>query len=207
MSRISLFIFFLTLFNWKISAQDNIQFNQLDINEIEISESEIGSTFTDSTKLSLPRNPLVDSLGKIETTGLIFTRPNEDFPLKLNVWYLFEDRNLTTSAIKYNWGLYNPSFDANKNRDLLVELTQQESQFLNLFEHLYKLILGKFGKPDKHLINIDKPHRLVQNYVWSSKNTIIQLELDFSRQIQEFPGIGLQTNNFEISLITRENAM
>jgi hypothetical protein len=207
MLRTFISIFFLQLFTWNVSAQTNIQFEQLSIQDIQTLEQELASTFIDTTELTINRNPLDESPDKIKTIGLIYERPNQDFPLALNVWYLFEPNQSTTSAIRYYWGLYNPSFNANENRDLLTELNTKESEFQQLFERLYSQVKEAYGEPTKQLINIDKPHRLTRNIVWESTSEIIQLEIDFSRQIQEFPGIGLQTNKFEITLTTRKNAM
>jgi hypothetical protein len=176
--------------------------------EVKVLESQMNSIEIDTTSLIVYINPLNSEEGERKLSGSIYKRLASDFPLNLHVWYLFEPSTSKTSCIIYNWGLYNPSFNANKNFGILFELNTKEKDFVQKFESLYTLIKSEYGEPSKVGEKIDKPHILVKSYIWETADRFITLDMEFAREIKQFPGIGYQPNNFEIQVsIKRKNTI
>jgi hypothetical protein len=206
--RIIINLFILTLLASKAFSQIEIGMKFPTPGEAKVLESQINSIEVDTTSLIVNINPLNSEEGKRKMSGSIYKRPASDFPLNLHVWYLFEPNSAETSNIIYNWGLYNPSFNANENTGLLFELNTKEKDFVQKFESLYTSIESKFGEPSKVGEIIDKPHILVKKYTWETPEGFVTLDMEFAREIKQFPRIGFQTNNFEIQVsIKRKIAM
>jgi hypothetical protein len=170
-------------------------------NQIEKLETSMGSTYVCETGFSIFSNPINKDEGSFESTASIYRRPASNFPLDLHIWYLFEGKAETASAIIFNWGLYNPSFHADQNIDLLVELSQKEREFVQQFDAIYVNLFNQFGKPEFIKDDVDEPHVLIKSYTWTTPDRFMTLGLSFSRELSNFPGIGYQANTFEIQVV------
>lgn len=168
--------------------------------EVSVLEFQMNSVESDTASLIVYFNPLNTEEGKRKLSGSIYKRHASNFPLKLHMWYLFDRDSSEATNIIYNWGLYNPSFDANKNTELLYDLNRREAEFIEKFDSLYAQIASKLGKPTKIGRSIDKPHVLTKAYIWQTPERFITIRMYFTREIKHFPGIGYQTNNFEIQV-------
>ena len=49
-----------------------------------------------------------------------YERVNDDFFPKLHVWYHLDPETNDLLAITYNWDFYNPRFNPDKNKELLL---------------------------------------------------------------------------------------
>ena len=203
---------FISILLTEVKAQVNFNFDISTSQEMIEYEKSVGSLLKDSSDLTIPIFPIICNdereFETIETTAVIFERDSDSFYLQPHVWYYFTQDSKDLMCISYNWSLYTPSFNANKNRDLLERLVTKESDFIEKFNSLQKELTDKFGEPCEVVSNIDKPHYLERDTNWKLKDMIITLEIKFTREIKEFPGIGLQTNNFDITIYaTKINAM
>ncbi len=181
-----------------ILAQVNLKAEFQSIRKCQEYEFALNSMEVDSADLTFDLNI---TRQKLYTSGWIYKREISDFVLDFHVWYLFgEDKN-ETAIIRYYWGLYNPNFNADDNIELLYSLSEKEEIFTEKFHHLYNQITSTFGEPLETKEEIDQSHFLSKSEIWELEDRFIILTLNFSREIRHFPGVGYQTNNFEVDLM------
>ncbi|WP_141107397.1 hypothetical protein [Belliella buryatensis] len=176
------------------------------VKEIKTLEASMKGVLEGSAELILNFNPLEKDGKSRKTKGEIYKRPTSSFPLDLHVWYLFDQKAKPASVIIYNWGLYNPSFNANENVELLRELNKKEVEFVAHFNSLYQDFVQKHGDPLPTDTDIDEPHILLKSCFWEKEDRFIKLKLEFTRKLNDFPGIGYQTNNFKIEVVVSSKA-
>ena len=132
--------------------------------------------------------PLIDSYKMEQTKVYIFKRTTDAFKPQLHVWYHY-DKNGKIRGIKYNWGLYNPSFNSKNNRTVLINLSKKEKEFTAKYNNLKKGLDKKFGKTVK-VNEINTDHHLGKMTFWEDKEKVIFLLMKFDRKIVELRGFG-----------------
>ncbi|MGY6520141.1 MAG: hypothetical protein ACXIUD_00310 [Mongoliitalea sp.] len=152
----SLFLCFLLLLSTTVVAQINPEIEFPTLKESGKLEKNSGGQLVGKSELTISMNPTDGIPQSKKVNARIYKRPSTSFPLTLHVWYLFDNASKAASGIIYNWGLYNPSFNANENVALLLDLNKQESAFVEKFDSLYSTIVQKFGEPDFSEEDIDE---------------------------------------------------
>uniref|UniRef100_UPI0040495E6B hypothetical protein n=1 Tax=Fulvivirga sp. TaxID=1931237 RepID=UPI0040495E6B len=177
---------------------------ELDLEKKVISEVikvEANSILTDTINFGILKNPHNDINTTLQTKALIFLRIKDEFKPQLHLWYFYDQNLNEPKGLLYNWGLFNPSFNPSKNRDLLESLTKQEDEFTKKFEEQKTLISDLLGEPSEVRIIEDSKSKLVKQVLWISNEKIVQLSIEFMRELNEIPGIGI-LGDFHIQIMT-----
>ena len=96
-------------------------------------------TLKDSLKYRLNINP--SNLDSVVFTNAHIYKGYDDFLLDPFLWVFLDDSGNDTLAIRYNWGLYNPEFRVQQNKDLLYRLSHSKQKFLYKYDSIKKDIL------------------------------------------------------------------
>ena len=110
-------------------------------------EKENNGIIKDTVDFGILINPIKDQDKIKKTKAVIYKRDLDSFEPKLHVWYHFDLDIDQLSCIRYNWGLYNPCFNAQKEKDLLSRISQSESQFKIKYRKL-----PNFNKGNHHIL-------------------------------------------------------
>ena len=94
-------------------------------------------------------------------------------------------KNNSIRVIRYNWGLYNPSFSITKEFELLKDLVKNENLFLEKFSELQNEINSEFGTPAMEEVIVDNKHKIIKTVFWDVEHKIIELSMTFSRELKE----------------------
>ncbi|GAA0880113.1 hypothetical protein GCM10009119_30830 [Algoriphagus jejuensis] len=194
-----LFLFVLTT----VFAQETFNNARHSLPEIIKYESNFNSILGDTVDFRIQEYPSKESANSISTTSYIFDRVNDTFIPRLHVWYHFDDNAHELIGVRYSWGLYNPSFDANRNRPLLEKLASDEKSFRKKYSQIHEDRKKEFGVETRNEIIVDAEHAYIQEITWELDDKIIELSISFTREIQDFPGIGLAANQFNIEEFIR----
>lgn len=147
------------------------------------------------------KNPHFDLYTLTDTKVYIFKRNNDDFKPSLHVWYPFSKDTHKLVGIKYNWGLFNPSFNPSKNSDMLLEISRNEKPFTKKYKSLRKQLNSEYGNSIKEKTIRDDKEVLIQNVFWEDDDKRITLSIRFDRLLTEIPGLGPTANpHIEIGL-------
>ena len=181
----------LLIFIWSvltISAQETLNNSEYTFKEVQEYESNLGSVLAHTY-------PYEEG----QTRTFIFDRENDRFILRLHAWYTFDEDLNELIEIEYNWGLYNPGFNADKNLDLLQKLVKKEKKFRRKFKKVHKDLQKKYGPETNNEIMWDGPLSFGQTITWDLDDKKITLHITFTRQLKEIPEIGWAANFFRIS--------
>lgn len=203
-TRMTLFkvIFFggLFLFNNIVFCQEIQTGKKSKLEMFDFESKQIG-VLTDTIKnFGILRNPHNDLYTLDQTRVYIFKRVKDDFDPQLHVWYHFDTASVELKAIRYNWGLYNPSFNPSKNKNYLDKLTKKELEFVHKYKTIKEELEKSFGKPFKSKTISDNERSYIENVFWEDSAKIIGLAIKFSRQLKGIPGIGVD-GDFEIEVM------
>jgi hypothetical protein len=188
--RIIICISILTVSN--ILVGQEIDFGKMSVSEVENYEKSQNTTVVDTLPaFGILKNPHFDLETLVQTKTLIYKRNDDDFELKLHVWYHFNDDWTELKGKRYHWGLYNPSFNSKGNEEWLRKLTKKEKVFRAKYLFLEEKLKSVLGEPIKKKTIADNENAFIENIFWEDDVKIVGLALCFDRKLQEFPGIGL----------------
>jgi hypothetical protein len=156
--------------------------------DYEISQK---GAFKDSVTFSLLVNPLLDAELLKNTKAYIFQRTADHFDPQLHVWYLFDPLNNSLAGIRYNWGLYNPTFSPAANIERLKYLSTREVEFSEKYKAVSGELELKYGEPLKSISIADNKDMFSEQTYWEDGEKIISLSIRFDRRLKEIPGAGV----------------
>ena len=184
------------------ALSQDLQFDRRTVNEIVSFEKGQSGIVIDSIEsFGILRNPHIDINTLDKTEAYIFKRENDSFVPQLHVWYHFDIKTKQIKGIRYNWGLYNPSFNPTKERNKLELLIKREKEFKNKYKSLRQELTDLFGDPIKSNTLADNKRSLIEETFWINSDKIIGLSIRFDRQIVEIPGAGI-ISDFHIEIMT-----
>lgn len=157
----------------KRSAKDVFYFEKLNFGEIKDTLYNYGIEGVTSKVNS----------GSIYTTVFIFNRKNDNFNPNLHVWYHFDKSIKDLKAVKYQWGLFNPSFNTSENMDLLMKLSRQENAFKQKYKKLQLDLIRAYGNSIKIKTISDNETIFWENTYWENKTIEVRLSLKFNRKL------------------------
>lgn len=149
-------------------------------------EKENNGIIKDTVDFGILKNPIKDQYTLKKTKAVIFKRDLDSFEPKLHVWYHFDVENNELSCIRYNWGLYNPSFNARKEKELLNRIAQNESQFIKKYKNLNKELSKQLGKPVLTTTVADNERSFREFSFWEDEEKFVELSIKFDRQAGEY---------------------
>lgn len=121
--------------------------------------------------------------GSIYTTVLIFNRKKDNFNPNLHVWYHFDKSLKDLKAVKYQWGLFNPSFNTSENLDILMKLSKQEKAFKLKYKKMQLDLIRTYGNSIKIKTISDNETIFWENIYWENKTIEVRLSLKFNRKL------------------------
>lgn len=190
----------LTLFVQITFGQQKFQFEQIDVAQIEEVEKANNGIIKDTIIFGIISNNLeIEKLTKTRT--FIYTRVNDDFTPKLHVWYHIDTTSNKLLAITYNWDFYNPSFNADKNEELLVEANKREKEYQAKYKELNKILQEIFKKPTKVDLLNDNDYSFNEITYWENQELYVYSRITFQRKINKIPVIGLAGNHFVVEMV------
>lgn len=181
-------------------GQDKFLFKKIRTEEIQSIESENNGLIVDTVDYSLSLNNF-STYKQSKTKTYIYKRIDDDFFPKLHVWYHVDTTKNELVAITYNWDFYNPSFNPDKNRDLLISANKQEKEYQHKYSYLNELLRHVFDVPTKiNLIN-DSEYSFSEMTYWENDNLYAYSRIRFQRTISESQFIGLAENHFLVQMV------
>ncbi|MFT6138231.1 MAG: hypothetical protein ACJAUJ_001322 [Salibacteraceae bacterium] len=182
------------------NGQEKSNFEKIDIETMYQIESDNESVFIDTVEFSLTLDNFSSS-AQTKTKTYIFKRIHDDFTPKLHVWYHVDQKSNNIVAITYNWDFYNPSFNPDKNRELIFETIKRESEYQRKYQDINSVLKGIFTNPSKtNLIN-DSDYSFNEMTYWENSKLYAYSRLRFQRKIDENPMIGLANNHFVVQMV------
>lgn len=186
------FTFSILIFTVVLTYGQQIDFNKKSREEAFIYETQQDGELVDSlSDYGILVNPINDKFSLVKTNVLLYKRSNDNFDPQLHIWYHFSLDYKNLMGKRYNWGLYNPSFNSKKQRATLEKLQKQENAFIKKYKQLQKDIQKQFGKPAKMKTIADDASRFIENIFWENDELIIGLSIVFTRRLREIPDYGL----------------
>jgi hypothetical protein len=134
------------------------------------------------------KNPHIDIYSVRPSEVEIYKRLNDDFDPQLHVWYHFDKIKKDIIGIRYNWGLYNPSFNPNKEKEYIKDLMKQETRFIKKYNEIKDELESSFGRPSQLKTIADNAETYTENMFWVIDKMIIKLLIRFDRKIIKIPG-------------------
>lgn len=166
-----------------------LEFNRLSLEQAVTAEQ--NSELLDTVNFGILKNPHIDIETLVQTKALIFRRTEDEFNPQLHIWYYFDPDLKEPKGKLYNWGLFNPSFNPSKNRDLLKSYTKREEDFKQKYNTIKKQLTEQLGEPTTSETIADDRDRLVQQAFWISDQMIVGISVEFQRKLVEIPGVGI----------------
>lgn len=190
----------LILFVHVLYGQQKFQFEQIDVDKIEEIEKANSGIIKDTVEFGISLNNFKTG-NHTKTKTFIYKRVNDDFSPKLHVWYHVDTTNNKLVAITYNWDFYNPSFNPDKNEELLVETSKRESEYQDKYKELSKLLKERFKKSTEvNLIN-DSDYSFNEMAYWEDEELYAYSRIRFQRRIDKNRMIGLAGNHFVVQMV------
>lgn len=149
-------------------------------------EKENSGVVKDTVDFGILIDPIRDKYKLKKTKAVIYKRDLDSFEPKLHVWYHFDLDNKKLSCIRYNWGLYNPSFNAKTEKDLLSRVSQNESQFIKKYRSLNKELSRQLGKSVLTKTVADNERTFREYSFWEDKEKFVELSIKFDREASEY---------------------
>lgn len=194
------FIIILILFVQILYGQQEFQFEQIDVAEIEETEKTNSGIIIDTVEFGISLNNFKTG-NQTKTKTFIYKRINDDFSPKLHVWYHVDTTSNKLVAITYNWDFYNPSFNPDKNEELLIETIKRESEYQDKYKELNELLKARFQNPTEvNLIN-DSDYSFNEMTYWEDEELYAYSRIRFQREIDKNPMIGLAGNHFVVQMV------
>jgi hypothetical protein len=182
------------------NGQEKYNFGKIDIETMYQIESDNESVFIDTVEFSLTLDNFSSS-AQTKTKTFIFKRIHDDFTPKLHVWYHVDQKSNDIVAITYKWDFYNPSFNPDKNRELIFETNKREAEYQKKYQDVNRVLKGVFTNSSKtNLIN-DSDYSFNEMTYWESSSLYAYSRLRFQRTIDENPMIGLANNHFVVQMV------
>jgi hypothetical protein len=183
--RIIFFVSFYFLISF--SYGQSLDLNKKSLEKIINFEKVNYGTFKDSIdSFGILVDPIRDIFTLKQTKVIIFRREKDDFEPQLHIWYHFDLNNKEHACTKYNWGLYNPSFNLIKQKGLVEKLSKSETKFQLKYEELKKELAKMFGEPTLLKEIVDNERAFIEAIYWEEKDKIIGLSIDFDRKLSKF---------------------
>lgn len=182
-----------------LNAQKKYNFEKIGINEIHQFEIENNGIIIDTVEFGLSLDNFGSSKLK-KTQTIIYKRIDDDFSPKLHVWYHIDTTTTSLVAITYNWDFYNPSFNPDKNRELIMETNKREADYQEKYKEVDNRLKEIFGSPIKvNLIN-DSDYSFNEMTFYENESLYAYSRIRFHRKIDEDPRIGLAGNHFAVEM-------
>ncbi|MFT5264255.1 MAG: hypothetical protein ACI8YQ_003001 [Polaribacter sp.] len=182
------------------NGQEKFNFEKIDIETMYQIESDNESVFIDTVEFSLTLDNFSSS-AQTKTKTYIFKRIHDDFTPKLHVWYHVDEKSNNIVAITYNWDFYNPSFNPDKNRELIFETNKREAEYQKKYQDVNNVLTEIFTNSSKtNLIN-DSDYSFNEMTYWENSNLYAYSRFRFQRTIDENPMIGLANNHFVVQMV------
>jgi len=176
------------------------QFDKIDVNEIEEIEQANNGIIKDTVEFELSLNNFKTN-NQTKTKTFIYKRLKDEFSPKLHVWYHVDETSEELVAITYNWDFYNPSFDPDKNEDLLIETNKRENEYQNKYSELNKLLKGRFDNRTEVNLISDDDYSFNEMTYWEDEKLYAYSRIRFQRRIDKNPMIGLAGNHFVVQMV------
>ena len=160
------------------------EFNINEIKEFELSLESIdkGNTYFKPWF----DNDFYDMIPDAKDRPFLFKRTNDNFSPPLTTWY-FINSDSTVTGFFYNWSFYNPSFNPNENKELVLKQKDREPEYRKKYESIKKKTEEIFGTDSKTKVVEDSKGQLVLKCIWDNDKFRSVLTLKLSRQIQTLP--------------------
>jgi hypothetical protein len=182
------------------NGQEKFNFEKIDIETMYQIESDNESVFIDTVEFSLTLDNFSSS-AQTKTKTYIFKRIHDDFTPKLHVWYHVDEKSYNIVAITYNWDFYNPSFNPDKNRELILETNKREAEYQKKYQDVNNVLKEIFTNSSKtNLIN-DSDYSFNEMTYWENSNLYAYSRFRFQRTIDENPMIGLANNHYVVQMV------
>lgn len=181
-------------------AQKKFNFEKIDVEGMYQIETENESEFIDTIVYRLS----IDNFSSLEmkrTKTFIFKRIHDRFTPNLHVWYHVEENSNNVIAITYNWDFYNPGFNPNQNRDLLVATNKRESEYQKLYKEVNIVLKDVFTDSLKTNLISDSDFSFSEMTYYESSQLFAYSRIRFQRKIVEIPIIGLANNHFVVQMV------
>lgn len=183
-----------------VFSQEQFSFSRLEYSGIEAVEKNHESLLIDSLEFTISIGNYGSSIYK-KTHTLIYQRVNDDFSPKLHVWYHLEPSTRELVGITYNWDFYNPGFNPDKNRDLIIATNAREEEYREKYEGINEQLQELFGPPNYINSISDNEYSFNEMQYWESDNQFIYSRMRFQRTLTESPFIGLANNHFVVQMV------
>ena len=195
-----LLIIFLIFCVQILNAQEKYNFDKIGIDEFHQFEMKNNSEIIDTVEFGISLNNFATSNLK-KTKTIIYKRVDDDFSPKLHVWYHIDTITNNLVAITYNWDFYNPGFNPDENRELIMATNKREDEYQEKYKEVNKLLTEIFISPTKVKLINDSDYSFNEMTFWENGNLYAYSRIRFQRTIDENPMMGLVGNHFVVQMV------